>query len=909
MRAISLSTNMSIKTIGKTVQSNSAGLQKRINKSAEKLVFDVLQSTQYSTPIPSTVRELVTNACDSQREKEIALEILSGKKSVEDYYITRNDEQYADSNFTPDYYDPEYLSADNNEVIVRYKENDGTGYCDVFSVTDYGVGIGAQRLEGYLELGFSTKRNTAENFGAFGLGAKVPLSTGVDFYTVETAHNGKLFKMNCFAYKTDFLVGKFQADGHITFSDGTEVNYMNTKSSNFTKVSFGVKRHHRTKFIDAVQDQLNYLNNVKVEYIYEDGHEMDRSVRSDILYNSDNLIVSDTWAWRKPHILMVKSPGATTGINYGYVDFKELEMQTLWGAVAIKCPARQAYLDDDGNEVVVQDGVEVTPSREKVIWNENTKKYIQGAIERAAQDAADVINEELDETDFLTWVKKCSEVLYKNNGNNTVLRHLSEMVDKENVKPRFPGTDITFAAPGGILKGYKVRNVTKVFKNGKYTIQREEVGWGQVNWNNLYFVQGNPSSTKDLYLMEGGTLTLITEHHPTNVYNDPKVQAKIDSINLNRVSNWELFKDSPMVRFDYEEIEVPDGFEEVLTKQEIQEDLKNRYRYMTPEQRRREANEVVLYTLRRPYTGDGRWANSISDWTWDKVEAPLQLVQDTDIETFYGTSEDEHMLQLAATICAPTVPNWQDVYTSLSTYHVFANTDVHDSMNPNPVFTEFRPVRFRNDYNGNWMSGVDQEPAKVTDIQLYKVSAGLSKKLAGTNVKHISEFFSTLHENKWSMHDKVREWATGCMLPHVPTWFEKLSNVDPKYRDVLNKLMPYHKYRRHNHYWDTRQPEFKEIIDLMKKMHQLQTFMLDDHDEEAVAQKSMELFKIADADCTIADDDIYILGQYLEEFLEPLYPLFERINFPYDHAESDKFWNEIRAYLEMKQRHDFNPPL
>ena len=904
---------MSIKTIGTAMQSNSAGVQKRINKSAEKLVFDVLQSTQYSTPIPSTVRELVTNACDSQREKEIALEILSGKKKVEDYYITRKDDQYVDSNFTPDYYDPQYLSADNNNVIVRYKENDGTGYCDIFSVIDYGVGIGDTRLEGYLELGYSTKRNTSENFGAFGLGAKVPLSTGVDFYTVETAHNGKLFKMNCFAYKTDFLIGKFQASGHITFSDGTQVNYMNTNSPNFTKVSFGVKRHNRTKFIDAVQDQLNYIDNVQVKYVYEDGHEMDRSVRSDVLYNSDNLIVSDTWAWRKPHIVMVKSQGATTGINYGYVDFKELEMEHLWGAVGIKCPARQAYIDEDGNEVVVQDGVEVTPSREKVIWNEHTKKYIQGAIERAAQDAANVIEEQLDEDDFLTWVKKCSEVIYKNNGNDSVLRQLGEMVDKESIKPKFR-TGITFAAPGGILKGYKVRNVSKVWKNGKYQIEREDVGWSQVNWENLYFVQGNPSARKDLYLLQGGTLTLITEHHPTNVYNDPKVQAKIDSINLNRAANWELIEDSPMVRFDYDEIEVPEDFDEVLEKQEQQEDLKNRYRYMTPEQRRKEANEVVLYTLRRPHTGDGKWANSISDWTWDKVEAPLQLIQNTDIETFYGTGEDEHMLKLAATICAPTVPNWRGVYPQLSTYHMYANADVHGSMNPNPVFTEFRPIRFRNDYSGLWIGGVDEEPAKVTDIQLYKVSAALSKKLAGTNAKHISEFFSTLHENKWSMHDKVREWATGCMLPHVPTWFEKLSNVDPKYRDVLNKLMPYDKYRRHRHYWETQQPEYKEIIDLMKKMHELQTFMLDDHDEQAVAQKSMELFKVADADCTIADSDIYILGQYLKEFLEPLYPLFERINFPhYYHHDSepkdDKFWNEIRAYLEMKQRHEFNPPL
>ena len=163
---------MSIKTIGKAVQSSSAGLQKRINKSAEKLVFDVLQSSQYSTPIPSTVRELVTNACDSQREKEIALEILSGKKKVEDYYITRHEEEYVDSNFTGLTMILSILAIVITELSVRYKENDGTGYCDVFSVIDYGVGIGASRLEGYLELGFSTKRNTAENFGAFGLGAR-----------------------------------------------------------------------------------------------------------------------------------------------------------------------------------------------------------------------------------------------------------------------------------------------------------------------------------------------------------------------------------------------------------------------------------------------------------------------------------------------------------------------------------------------------------------------------------------------------------------------------------------------------------------------------------------------------------------------------------------------------------------
>ena len=179
---------MSIKTIDKPIQ-GSAGVAKRINKGAEKMVFDILQSTQYSMPVQSTIRELVTNACDSQREKEIAIEILSGKKKVEDYYIERHGAQYEDSNFDKSYYTLNNLES-RTDIELLYEQNEGIGYCDTFRVTDYGVGIGKRRLEGILELGYSTKRNTSENFGAFGLGAKAALSTGVDFYTIETVHNG-----------------------------------------------------------------------------------------------------------------------------------------------------------------------------------------------------------------------------------------------------------------------------------------------------------------------------------------------------------------------------------------------------------------------------------------------------------------------------------------------------------------------------------------------------------------------------------------------------------------------------------------------------------------------------------------------------------------------------------------------
>ena len=51
-------------------------------------------------------------------------------------------------------------------------------------------------------------------------------------------------------------------------------------------------------------------------------------------------------------------------------------MEQMYGSVAFKCPTRQIITNEDGTETVIQDGVDVTPSREKVIWNEYTKKYI-----------------------------------------------------------------------------------------------------------------------------------------------------------------------------------------------------------------------------------------------------------------------------------------------------------------------------------------------------------------------------------------------------------------------------------------------------------------------------------------------------------------------------------------------------
>ena len=903
---------MSIKSIGTDVVSTSSGIKKRINASAEELVFDILQATQYSTPIASTVRELVTNACDSQREKEIALEIINGEKKVEDYYITRNDPKYVDSNFNPAYYSKDCLNPDINDVVITYDERNGTGYCDSFSVVDHGVGIGGSRLEGYLELGFSTKRNTAENFGAFGLGAKVPLSTGVDFYTIETVHMGRKFIMNCYAYKTDDLTSKWDSDGSIEFSDGKRVYYTHTEEYNYTKISFGVKRHNRNKFKDAIQDQLCYLNNVKFQYKWEDhDYYSDRTMNNKIVYNSDNLIVTDSYAWSRPHILLVKSPGATTGINYGYVDFRELEMEDLWGSVAIKCTTRQVYKDPEtGEEVVLQDGVDVTPSREKVIWNDNTKKFIQAAIDRAANDAAEAIENVLDESDYMTWIRKCRDVLYKGDDNDTVLTHLGRIVDKEKISPKFPGDrTIKYGGPGVILRGFKVRNVSKVFKDGKHKIEREEVGWSQVNFDNLYFVPGNASRAKDLYLSQNQTLTLITEHCPDNPNNSPNIQKAIDTINIHRIRNWELIKDSKIIKWDYDDVEVPENFTSELDRQEKLTLEQKRYYEMSPEERRALSGDQVLYTMRRPHSGDAQGDGSPMNWVWDKVEAPVNSIKNPTVDTYYGTADDEVLLKFAAYICAPSCVDWRTVYPTANKYELSYSCD--NGYGCNPAFTLFPPVRFRT-WQGQWPQGVGPgHEQKEASIQLFKVSRKMGKMLEGSGARHISEFFSVESNNKWTMHEKVRRWFTGCMLPYIPEWVNHLKRLNPAYADVYQRFKEYEKFRHMDMrgllYDDSDQPdEIKDLVKLMKKMHEMQVFLNQTDDAELIRSKSLELFKVSDLESTIFEEDMLALGQYMEEYLEPLRPLFTQVQW---YVTDNEFWKEIEDYIEFKDRANFNPPL
>jgi hypothetical protein len=152
--------------LSENITESKQGFSKSLAAGAEHMMMDTLQRYQYMYPVKSTVREIACNSIDAVREKFNAINILKGINKADDYYITREGALYEASNWKPEYYDLKYLNTDSN-VIIKYN-NRTSELKDTITFSDSGVGLGGDRLIGYFQLGFSTKRNNKQAIGKWG---------------------------------------------------------------------------------------------------------------------------------------------------------------------------------------------------------------------------------------------------------------------------------------------------------------------------------------------------------------------------------------------------------------------------------------------------------------------------------------------------------------------------------------------------------------------------------------------------------------------------------------------------------------------------------------------------------------------------------------------------------------------
>ena len=115
----------------------------------EAFILQILRTNTYSDPIGSICREVISNCRDSHRE--------AGKAEIPVEVELLEDE----------------LSNSKRQLVFR----------------DFGVGLSPERMnEVYSVYGESTKRNSNQFTGGFGLGAKTPFAY-TDSFQVKTVYN------------------------------------------------------------------------------------------------------------------------------------------------------------------------------------------------------------------------------------------------------------------------------------------------------------------------------------------------------------------------------------------------------------------------------------------------------------------------------------------------------------------------------------------------------------------------------------------------------------------------------------------------------------------------------------------------------------------------------------------------
>jgi len=645
------------------------GFRKEIEESALDMMQDILQRYQYQFPHKSAIRELTSNAIDAIREKEIALGILSGTLREEDYFIRREGEMYKDSNFDPKYYNKDWLwsggnSYNNphrpelygyypNKVYITYEEGGDTGK-DRLLIEDFGVGMGGRRVERYFNLGFSTKRNTIHALGKYGIGAKAGLAAA-PFYTMTTRYNGREYSFNIYPHQIQSIVPRFNTEtgkenGLHLFSNGEKIYYRETKLPNGTVIALESKKHHKQMYIDAVKSQLLYFDNVVLRVRNKFGGIDVIPHQAGILYEDEHIILSDNNQYSKPHLLISK-------INYGNVNFQELELEDKHGNIGIK---------------VAAEDVTTNPSRESLMWDDKTREAVVTAFGKVVGIAERIVAQQLKVDDFLEWIKSCAAVKGKWGNDSSVVGRLAQIVDLSNVEIPYSKDPSVVYGPK-LFMGLNVRlNTLSEEREGsvvRYRITRHSVVTQTFSGDMPIVVQkGRTSFKKDKYLLTevypegfisfqvpflgededtdalsllGGrdTKSAITpqmkaalEHYKT--LKEPDLRAHME-----KISN---LMQSAAGTVSYEDIEVPEDFddseevvEEEIKTEEGEESRKARQKLM------REKGVIPIFTPRNAtssyvYSGE-KYGTRL--WDWQKLELPVEDIDKWDEEEVYYATE------------------------------------------------------------------------------------------------------------------------------------------------------------------------------------------------------------------------------------------------------------------------------
>ncbi len=879
----------------------SGGFSKEIDKGALPLIFDNLQRFQYQYPVKSTIREVVSNGLDSVREKNVARSILLGASKVEDHYENREGDVYKDSHFNPEYYDLSYFSSDDNVLIEYISGNNASK--DFVRITDNGVGLGGQRLAGYFNLGFSTKRLSRFPLGKFGLGAKSPLSTGAPFYTLTSWHNGWEYMFNIYNQNIESVIPKWdmqtQLENDLYYlpgvfdKDGNKfpVYRRKTTHKNGSCIELQVKKHHKQQYIDAVTGQLLYFSNVQLIIYDENQVAQTVPVKANIMYEDEYIVLASNSPYTKPHILL-------NNVNYGTIDFRELELEDRMGNVGIK---------------VIPDEVSVNPSRESLIWDDVTREAVTKRFNQVLDIAEQTVSKELNEEDFFLWVRACSlansssTMWYKGKSDSTVLGRLASIIDMSKVEMRYVlNKNVKYSYR--LFAGINNRVVSMSFrKEGSKTIRKVcyEPGIREALSNDLPVVLQfkATSNRKNKYMTEvlypkGFINLIVPDYIPVDrkpVAEDvPGNSDEVEEwIKVSKASNTQLTIEQKEERrkkareyiadvfgyileskstINYEDVVVPDDYkgtdeaEEEIQEEEVVEETQE---ILLSASERRALNGNTLIHALRLIPDEYQQGQKHKAFEFCAIDVHVSRIdQWKNEETFWGNQNDEPLLQMAGLIMRPYEQRAESFGVNMTKY----NNWIVLSYSGATAYDYARLVCFREN----------------SPVRLFKVSQQNSKLYR--DFPHVTRFFKIIKNKTLTMSNALIRWNTGRLIHKGLTKLRFLSNfheISPRLEVAYKELLDYSK----KYYRDIQSFEgiqgsgtmANPLVEHLDKVKELQLFVRDNpEDKEGITAMVTDLFNpdpgIEITNGCAIDTEMYDKLVELLDWAEPVYKLMNMVD-------------------------------
>ena len=842
----------------------SGNISKTIDEGAYGLITDLVQKYQYQYPEKSAVRELVSNALDAVTEKNNAIKIVRGEAKTSDFYVEREGSLYKDSKWNPEYYDLNWLS-DYNTVDITYLEREGQR--DLLTIKDFGVGLMGKRLAGYFKLGFSTKRNNKNTLGKYGIGAKSALSTGITSYTVENRYNGMKMLFQVFDHTYQSIIPSHNLETGkenpyveiVVEGEVYKFYYEHTNEKNGLTLSIECKKHKKQYYIDAVKNQMMYFPNISLSVITDKGVKEYIDHKAEILYEDDSIILSDNEVYKKPHMLINK-------VNYGYIDFRELEMEERYGNIGIK---------------VNPEEVTINPSRESLIWDDNTRNAVLNTYKKVSDIATRMLNASISTNNFVDWmftVAQLSDVsrYLKSDRDRNILIRLKEIANMKEVELYYTTYDGKKLKLKDIQNAFAMRHVSVEEKekagNRVVKVTRTKATATAFNENTKFFIKQEPgasSNKRDKFLFEQYGPFYIIEH-VSHAYNYAWYTEVEHSTPVSREYMEEIFSMVSMNISDskykdnfivYESIEVPDQYsdeeEEILEKAtEDGEDIS------TAKLQRGRPDNILRVSFFQPattyfsdYVKQIQRVPMIGNWAfYDIDKADLEKFESQEVYYINHNEEDEVLYAKVAWLTKGTLSSQNKHSENVNFDPVYLNrlaSLVHMSyrvLSPKTFDEQYDSWFKASGNNTKYHGGLTLLDNK--DITVIRASQKSAKSLK--RFKHLSLFFAELRNNKISMSNALINWNTARIIQeklYKCRFLNGFQGIDMEKHQLYKKLEQFVKTHYvpikniSNQGFKAWQPgEAEALVDHCDSIFQFQKLVASGATPEVIANTAKSLF-------------------------------------------------------------------